>query len=242
MTGSDSHRTTLATIAPEGDGVEHVESVLDTLVDHRIALLNERVAILERNARENERLVADLLAQATSDFEERTWLRRLFNDIHDFESDSALLAVRRNLLAPLRHLLAARCVRLLPVDSGDGIELPHVVVGESPLDAEACRQFTQDLYDLTASHRFVFNRGPLSHDDHIVPDGVEAVIAIGVSTNDRLRGWLLAFDKLAGLIEPGVRPAGASETEFGTIEFSLAECAASSLAARLRLLEAADSC
>lgn len=230
-----SYHSTATSDEPDAD---RVESVLDTLVDDRIALLNQRVAMLERNATENERLVSELLAQATADFEERTWMRRLFDDLQNFDARTALSTIKINLLAPLRHLLSARCVRLIPVNTGTPVELPHVVVGECPMGVEGCSRFARDVYDLTASHRFLFNRGELAHDDHIVPREVDGVIAMGVTTGDELRGWLLVFDKLANLAEPGVFPVGTSETEFGTVEFSLAECAAYSLAARLRLLDA----
>jgi hypothetical protein len=205
---------------------------------------------VHRKIRQQESTLDDYAAYLSKHLEELTWLRTLAEHLDLCQVGQRLREVAGRVLPALRDMLRTQeLLMVCPVDDGNRISAGGFEItlrsGQSPLSDRDCLCVFEKLRQQARDGTFVTNH--LATDADEGGSAANPCLLVAIGEPQQGFGWLLAIgrdrspsaiDLAAGQIRAG------SEYEFGTVEATLLNTAATMLATHARnlaMLEAKET-
>ncbi|MEM1062826.1 MAG: HD-GYP domain-containing protein [Planctomycetota bacterium] len=200
--------------------------------DYESALREEREQVAEL-----QRLVDDFTVQATHDTEELTWFREMTSHFGELDIEREFLDVISPMLPALRELLQTETLAVV-TDEGDserGQVDPVFLTAEGlPFDRAKVLRLVLGCRDAASDGVVVLNNASVIQKRTSVA-GVANCMVVAMARPSGQYGWLVAVGKVverSAAVE--TCETGVSRGEFGTVEATLLDSAARTLATHQR--------
>ncbi len=167
------------------------------------------------------------LEQITYDMEEQTWLRTLADQMRLCDVRVTVKSLAVEVLTSLQGLIHAESVALFQSGSSP-VDNNVTWVGPQHVNDQFWRRWLwEDVTDDTNPRTRIANGNRV--EPPFRASGVNSIIAVPLTSSNRLRGWLVAVNRMASDVG-AFSGYECSETEFGTVEASLMGAAATLIA------------
>ena len=197
-------------------------SLLEKLVTATLQLASHQTH-LQKKSHELD----SCLEQITYDMEEQTWLRTLADQMRLCDVRVTVKSLAVEVLTSLQGLIHAESVALFQSGSSPADNVVTWVGPQHVNDQFWRRWLWEGVTDDTIPRTRIANGSRV--EPPFRASGVNSIIAVPLTSSNRLGGWLVAVNRMAS--EAGTIPGyDSSETEFGTVEASLMGAAATLIA------------
>lgn len=163
------------------------------------------------------------LEQITYDMEEQTWLRTLADQMRLCDVRITVESLAKEVLTSMKGLICAESVALFQ-SRGVPDEQSMTWIGPQYVNEPSWRRWLWSNASVESCPRArIANGGRV--EPHFRASGVNSIIAVPLMVSNRLRGWLVAVNRME--TEAGISlHYQCGQREFGTVEASLMSAAA----------------
>lgn len=224
----------LAILVDEMDNLNVAVGVVPTTArDLLTRLVRQTLQLASQDARLNQqaRELDSCIEQLSYNMEEQTWLRTLSDQMRLCDVSLNVRSVAEQLLTSLQGLIRAESLALFAGNfstTGTTEDVTVTWVGDRFANDHVWIDWLADLSS-GSTHRRTYVANHARIDEPLRVCGVQSLMAVRLQSSDRLRGWLVAVNRLG----QDSRPSSVnrlSESEFGTVEASLADAAGTLMA------------
>ena len=209
------------------------EAIVCSLITSRIEAIRYRDELTDAHKQ-----TEGFIEQVTQDFEELTWLRNA-NEYLDLSGPKhSIESIAVKCLPDLANVIRAESILFIPatVDVDKGVSLPDLNciarTGFLEIDQTIYERFLVDSMPHLAREPKIVNKKSNENFIQSYP-GLRNCIAVSVSKETRVYGWLLAVNKIYSpctQADEDSQPADTNAISFGTFEAGLVVAAANIMA------------